>query len=157
MNAPLKFAAAPVRKTIVVKAPQVRAFEVFTARFASWWPKSHHIGSAEMAEAVIEPRMGGRWYEEGVDGSECQWGEVLTWEPPSRLVLSWRINGEFKPDPSLDSAVEVRFIAEDANTTRVELEHRICAVDAEAIRAAVDSPRGWGSLLAIYAEAAQGA
>jgi uncharacterized protein YndB with AHSA1/START domain len=156
MNAPSKIAAAPVRKSIVVKAPQARAFEVFTARFASWWPKSHHIGSAEMAEAIIEPRMGGRWYERGVDGSECDWGEVLAWEPPSRVVLSWRINAQFKLDASLDSAVEVRFIAENAATTRVELEHRITAVDAEAIRAAVDSPNGWGGLLEVYGKAAEG-
>ncbi|HEY1962576.1 MAG TPA: SRPBCC family protein [Rhizomicrobium sp.] len=156
MNASSKIAAAPVRKSIVVKAPQARAFEVFTARFASWWPKSHHIGSAEMAEAIIEPRMGGRWYERGVDGSECDWGEVLAWEPPSRVVLSWRINAQFKLDASLDSAVEVRFIAENAATTRVELEHRITAVDAEAIRAAVDSPNGWGGLLEVYGKAAEG-
>jgi len=88
MNAPLKITPAPVRKTIVVKAPQARAFEVFTTRFGSWWPKSHHIGSAEMAEAIVEPRMGGRWYEKGVDGSECEWGKVLAWEPPFRVVLS---------------------------------------------------------------------
>src|SRR5690348_12901038 len=129
MNAPLKINAAPVRKSILVNAPQARAFQVFTTHFASWWPKSHHIGAAEMAEAVIEPHLGGRWYEKSVDGSECQWGEVLAWEPPSRVVLSWRINGQFKLDMSLDSSVEVRFIAQDRNTTLVELEHRVCAVD----------------------------
>jgi uncharacterized protein YndB with AHSA1/START domain len=156
MNAAVKIAPARVRKSIVVKAPQARAFDVFTARFGSWWPKSHHIGPAEMAEAVIEPRMGGRWYEKGVDGSECDWGRVLAWEPPSRIVLSWRINGQFKLDEGVDSAVEVRFIAEDANTTRVELEHRMTAVDAETLRAAVDAPQGWSGLLAVYADAAQG-
>jgi uncharacterized protein YndB with AHSA1/START domain len=156
MNAPVKITPAPVRKTIVVKAPQSRAFEVFTARFGHWWPKSHRIGSAEMAEAVIEPHIGGRWYERGVDGSECEWGEVLAWEPPSRVVLSWRINSQFKLDDNMDSAVEVRFIAQDANTTRVELEHRITAMDAEGLRAAVDAPQGWSGLLAVYAEAAQG-
>jgi uncharacterized protein YndB with AHSA1/START domain len=157
MNAPMKITPAPVRKSLVVKAPQARAFEAFTARFGSWWPKSHHIGSAEMAEAVIEPRKGGRWYEKGIDGSECDWGNVLMWEPPSRVVLSWRLNGQFRIDADVESEVEVRFVAEDANTTRVELEHRIAAADAEAIRAAVDAPNGWSGLLAIYAEAAQGA
>ena len=153
MNAP-KITPAPVRKTIVVQAPQARAFEVFTTRFGSWWPKSHHIGAAEMAEAIIEPRRGGRWYEKGVDGSECDWGEVLAWEPPSRVVLSWHLNGQFKIDENVDSEVEVRFVGEDANTTRVELEHRITAADAEAIRVAVDSPNGWSGLLAAYAEKA---
>jgi len=156
MNAPVKITPAPVRKTIVVNAPQPRAFEVFTTRFGSWWPKSHHIGPAEMAEAIIEPRIGGRWYEKGIDGSECEWGKVLAWEPPSRLLLSWRINAQFKLDDNMDSAVEVRFVAEDANTTRVELEHRITAVDAEVLRVAVDAPQGWSGLLAVYADAAQG-
>jgi uncharacterized protein YndB with AHSA1/START domain len=156
MNAPLKIAAAPVRKSIVVKAPQAHAFEVFTLRFASWWPKSHHIASAEMADAIIEPRIGGRWYEKGLDGSECDWGRVLAWEPPSRVVLSWHLNGQFKIDQNMQSEVDVRFFAEDESTTRVELEHRITATDAEAIRAAVDSPNGWSGLLAAYAATAQG-
>ena len=155
MNAPLKITVAPVRKSIVVKAPQARAFEVFTTRFGSWWPKSHHIGAAEMANAIIEPRLGGRWYEKGVDGSECKWGNVLAWEPPSRVVLSWHVNSQFKIDENVQSEVDVRFTAEDANTTRVELEHRITAADAEAMRAAVDSPNGWSGLLGAYAEAAQ--
>jgi len=156
MNAPLKITPAPVRKSIVVQAAQKRAFEVFTARFGSWWPKSHHIGSSEMEEAIIEPRRGGRWYEKGVDGSECQWGEVLVWEPPSRVTLSWRLNSKFQIDEGVESTVDVRFIAESANITRVELVHAICAADAEDIRAAVDSPNGWTTLIGVYAEAAGG-
>ncbi len=150
-----KITAAPVRKSIVVNATQARAFEVFTTRFGSWWPKSHHIAAVEMKEAAIEPRQGGRWYEKGIDGSECRWGEVLVWDPPSKLVLSWRLNSKFQVDETLESEVEVRFIADGANTTRVELEHRIASVDAEALRGMVDSPNGWGGLLALYAEAAE--
>jgi uncharacterized protein YndB with AHSA1/START domain len=145
---------APVKKSVRVRASQARAFEVFTARFDSWWPKSHHIGKAEMKEAVIEPRAGGRWYEKGVDDSECNWGTVLAWEPPSRVVLSWQINGKFQPDEGVQSEVEIRFIPESANATRVELEHRIAAADAEDIRGAVDSPQGWGSLLELFAQRA---
>lgn len=154
MNAPLKITAAPVRKSIVVKAPQAHAFEVFTARFGTWWPKSHHIAAAEMADVIVEPRQGGRWYEKGVDGSECDWGTVLAWEPPQRLVLSWHLNGNFQRDENVESAVEVRFIPDGEDTTRVELEHRVTAVDAEAVRTAVDSPNGWSALLGSYAEAA---
>jgi uncharacterized protein YndB with AHSA1/START domain len=157
MNAPLKLRPAPVRKSIVVKAPQARAFEVFTARFGDWWPKSHHIATADMADGIIEPREGGRWYEKGVDGSECDWGKVLKWEPPSRLVLSWHLNSKFQIDETVDSEVDVRFIAEGADLTRVELEHRIAAADAQGIRAAVDAPNGWTTLLSLYAEAAGGA
>jgi uncharacterized protein YndB with AHSA1/START domain len=150
-----RITAAPVRKTIQVNAPQARAFEVFTARFGSWWPKGHHIAAVEMKEAIIEPRRGGRWYEKGIDGSECLWGEVLVWEPPSKVVLSWRLNSKFQIDETVESEVEVRFIADGVNATRVELEHRIASTDAEAIRAGVDSPQGWGGLLALYAEVAQ--
>ena len=142
---------APVRKKIVVNAPQTHAFDVFATRFDSWWPKDHRIGKSAMQEAVIEPRTGGRWYEKGEDGGECEWGRVLAWEPPARLVLSWTINGKFQVDESVESEVEIRFIPESANRTRVELEHRIAAADAQSLREAVDSPRGWGSLLETYA------
>jgi len=154
MNAPLKLTVAPVRKTIVVNASQARAFDVFTAKFGAWWPKSHHIAKVEMDNVYIEPRQGGRWYEKGVDGSECDWGKVLSWEPPNRVVLSWHLNGKFELDESVESAVDVRFIAESPTTTRIELEHRVTAVDAEEIRAAVDSPGGWSGLLTMYADAA---
>jgi len=156
MNAPLKITPTPVKKTITVQASQRRAFEVFTSRVGTWWPKSHHIAKVEMANVFIEPRQGGRWYERGVDGSECDWGKVLAWEPPGRVVLSWHLNSKFALDEAVDSAVDVRFIAENAHTTRVELEHRITAADAEAIRAQVDSPGGWGGLLAAFAAAANG-
>lgn len=145
---------APVRKNIIVNAPQVHAFDVFARRFDVWWPREHHIGKPAMTEAVIEPRAGGRWYEKGEDGSECDWGRVLAWEPPNRLVLSWTINGKFQVDETVESEVEVRFIAENERTTRVELEHRIAAADAQALREAVDSPRGWEGLLEIYKGAA---
>lgn len=145
---------APVRKVIVVNAPQAHAFDVFARRFDVWWPRDHHIGKTAMKTAVIEPRAGGRWYERGEDGSECEWGRVLRWEPPNRLVLSWTINGKFQVDGTVESEVDVQFLAEGEKRTRVELEHRIAAADAAALRDAVDSPRGWGSLLEIYAKEA---
>jgi uncharacterized protein YndB with AHSA1/START domain len=153
MNAPLKITPSSVRKSIMVKVPQAHAFEIFTARFGAWWPKSHHIATAEMADAIIELRLGGRWYEKSVDGAECDWGKVLVWEPPSRIVLSWHLNSKFQLDDAVDSEVDVQFIAESPDITRVELEHRILAVDAEGIRAAVDAPNGWTGLLGSYAEA----
>jgi uncharacterized protein YndB with AHSA1/START domain len=151
---PQLITAAPVKKMLRVKASQATAFEVFTARIGSWWPQSHHIGKVDMKEAVIEPRQGGRWYERGVDGSECEWGTVLAWQPPEKIVLSWYLNSKFEYDRSIKSEVEVRFIAEGANTTRVELEHRISAADAEIIRDKVDAPGGWTMLLDLYAQKA---
>ena len=147
----------PVRKSVRVSAPPQRAFEVFTAGIGRWWPKSHHIGSAELDTQVIEPKVGGRWFERGVDGAECEIGKVLVWEPPSRLVLGWQLNADWKFDPDLVTEVEVRFLPDGANATRVELEHRNLERlrdRAEALRQQIDSPEGWGGLLQLFAQSA---
>ena len=83
----------PVRYAVTVPLPAERAFTLFTEGFNSWWP-GHHIGTAEMAEAVLEPRTGGRYYERGVDGSECEWGQVLACDPPHRIVVAWQITAQ---------------------------------------------------------------
>src|SRR5262245_50814924 len=103
---------APVRKSVVVNVGAARAFDAFTRSIDRWWPRSHHIGKTQTWQAVIEPRIGGRWYERGDDGSECDWGKVLAWEPPSRVVLAWQLSAEFQYDPNLITTVEVRFIAQ---------------------------------------------
>src|SRR5262245_46311636 len=98
-----------VRKTVTVNSPPKRAFEVFTQKIAAWWQlESHHIGAATPSVAVIEPRVGGRWYERGTDGSECDWGSVLVWEPPHRLVLAWSIGSDWKYNARLQTEVDVR-------------------------------------------------
>jgi len=148
---------APVRKSVRVSAPPQRAFEVFTAGIGWWWPKSHHIGKADLETQVIEPRAGGRWYERDVDGTECDIGKVLVWDPPSRLVLGWQLTPDWTFDPELITEVEVLFIADGANATRVELEHRNLerlGPRADAMREQVDSPNGWGALLQLFAETA---
>jgi uncharacterized protein YndB with AHSA1/START domain len=149
--------ALTVRKTIVVNAPRERAFQVFTAGFDSWWPRGHHIGKADMLAAVMEPKPGGRWFEKGVDGSECDWGRVLVWEPPSRVMLTWQLNGRWEPEPSAFSEVDVRFIAEGPSRTRVELEHRGIErhTYAEDLKTGVDSPEGWSGLLQMFIEKAE--
>lgn len=145
-----------VNRTVVVRANREHAFTVFTERFFSWWPKAHHIGEADLADAIIEPREGGRWYERGVDGSECDWGTVLAWEPPERLVLSWHLQGDFSyhPDPAKASEIEVRFIAEAPDRTRVELDHRHIERhdDPERVFNGVGSPGGWLGILAALAD-----
>ncbi|MFW6034512.1 MAG: metalloregulator ArsR/SmtB family transcription factor [bacterium] len=147
-----------VHAKITVGAPVEHAFRVFTESFHTWWPTGYHIGQAEMAEAVLEPRAGGRWYERGVDGSECDWGRVLAWEPPHRLVLTWQINGEWRydADPEHASEVEVRFTADGPEQTTVELEHRHLdrLPDGQAMRDAVGGDRGWAGILERYREAA---
>lgn len=152
--------AAPaviVVKSTVVRASAAHAFAVFTGKFGAWWPlDSHHIGEAAAATAIIEPRAGGRWFERGVDGRECDWGRVLAWEPPTRLLLQWQLDSEFAFDPKLHTEVEVRFIAEAADRTRVEIEHRLLeryGDQTERMRSAFDSERGWSGMLSCFAAA----
>jgi uncharacterized protein YndB with AHSA1/START domain len=155
---------APAIPTLSGKAtvalPVERAFAFFTDSFGSWWPAEYHIGQAEMADAVLEPREGGRWYERGVDGSECDWGRVLAWEPPHRLVVTWQVNGhwQFDPDPAHASEIEVRFTADGPEQTTVELEHRHLdrLVAGQAIHDTIEvSGGGWIAVLQAYAHAAE--
>lgn len=143
---------APVRHSVHVKATAAKAFEVFTAGMNNWWLRSHKIGPADLKTVMVEPRSGGRWYEIDTDGSECDWGKVLAWEPPHRLLLGWQIRPEFKYDPNLITEVEITFVA-DGDGTRVTLEHRDLerfGDKAEAMRGAVNS--GWPALLGEFAK-----
>jgi uncharacterized protein YndB with AHSA1/START domain len=137
-----------VRTSVVVDAPIERAFSVFTEDMASWWPPDHHVLKAELAEMVFEPRVGGYVYDRGVDGSECRWARVLAYEPPSRVVFSWDISLQWQveTDPERTSEVEVRFLAESPERTRVDLEHRHLERHGEGwerMRDAVGSEGGW--------------
>ena len=148
-----------VRKEITVEASQTRAFNVFTQEHGVWWPlATHHIGNAAAETAIIEPRAGGRWFERAADGSECDWGRVLVWDPPGRLVLSWEISADWKHDASVDTQVEVRFVALGPALTRVELEHRQLerfGVAAEQMRGIFDSEGGWNGILKLFAARAR--
>ena len=117
---------ASVRTQVVVEVPIERAFSVFTEQFDSVKPREHNMLAVEIAESVFEPREGGRIYDRGVDGSECQWARVLAYEPPHRVVFSWDISPRWQIESDLEktSEVEVRFISETPERTRVELEHR---------------------------------
>lgn len=150
-----------VRTETVVKAPIDRAFHVFTEEMGSWWNPDHHILQSEFRKTVFELREGGRIYDVGVDGSECCWARVLAIEPPHRLVFSWDISPrwEIEPDHDKASEVEVRFVAEGEDTTRVELEHRNLDRHGEGWegeRGAVGSPGGWPDGLRRFAEYVEG-
>jgi uncharacterized protein YndB with AHSA1/START domain len=149
---------AAIRKSLTVAASPEKAFAVFTDGFDRWWPKSHTIGSGALKQAIMEPRQGGRWYGIGVDGSENEWGEVLAWEPPGRLLLAWRINGQWAYDPGCNTEIEVLFTATANGHTQVEFEHRHLerlGEGAEGARNAMDSPGGWGGILAGFKQAAE--
>jgi uncharacterized protein YndB with AHSA1/START domain len=152
-----RVAVAPVRKTVSVKAAPERAFEIFTARMTTWWIRSYTINRSPIREIILEPRVGGRWFERGEDGSECQWGRVLAWEPPSRLLLTWQITASWAYDPDLKTEVEARFVPEGAGT-RVEIEHRLEGYgDAAAEMFKVfDGPGAWQGLLDAFAAQVSG-
>jgi uncharacterized protein YndB with AHSA1/START domain len=150
-------AATSIRHEIVVDAPIARAFAVFTDDFGSFKPPEHNMLGVEIAETVFEPRAGGRVYDRGTDGSECQWARVLAYEPPDRVVISWDISPRWQIETDLEktSEVEVRFIAEAPNRTRVELEHRNLDHHRdgwEAVRDGVDSAGGWPLYLQRFAD-----
>jgi uncharacterized protein YndB with AHSA1/START domain len=147
----------PLSGTVTVGVPVERAFSVFTASFNTWWPAQYHIGTADIAEAILEPKEGGRWYERGVDGSECDWGRVLAWEPPHRLVVTWQINGvwQYDPDPAHASEIEVRFREVGPGETTVEVEHRHLdrLVEGQALRDGITGGGGWDAVLEVFAKA----
>jgi uncharacterized protein YndB with AHSA1/START domain len=146
-----------VQASIVVEAPIERAFSVFTEGFGSFKPPEHNILAVEIAETVFEPRVGGHLYDRGVDGSECRWARVLAYEPPNRVVISWDISPHWQLETNLEKAseVEVRFVAETPDPTRVELEHRNLERHGEGwegVRDGVAGDDGWPLYLQRYAE-----
>jgi len=150
-----QISSQPVQKSITVKAGAERAFRVFTEGVDAWWPRGHHIGKSPMTKAVIEGRAGGRCYSEQADGTECDWGRILVWEPSQRFVMAWQVSPawQYEPDVAKSSEVEVRFTAEPDGSTRVDLEHRYFerhGAGADAMRAAIDSPNGWNGLLDLF-------
>jgi uncharacterized protein YndB with AHSA1/START domain len=150
-----------VRHEVVVEAPIERAFSVFTDDFGAFKPRAHNMLAVDIAETIFEPRVGGHLYDRGVDGSECRWARILAYEPPNRVVFSWDISPQWQVETDLEktSKVEVRFIAETPDRTRVMLEHRDLDRHLEgweAVRAGVDSEGGWPLYLCRYAEVVAG-
>jgi uncharacterized protein YndB with AHSA1/START domain len=157
----IRAADASVRTQVVVEAPLERAFHVFVDEIESWWDPDHHILEGQVAETVVEPRVGGHIYDRGVDGSECRWATVLAYERPHRIVFSWNITTDWKLETDLEktSEVEVTFTPEGAERTRVELEHRNLDRHGpgwDGMRDAVGSPDGWSTGLRRFADHLEG-
>jgi uncharacterized protein YndB with AHSA1/START domain len=149
-----------VRHSIVVEAPIERAFSVFTDGFGTFKPPEHNLLGVDIAETVFETHVGGNIYDRGVDGSECRWARVLAFEPPHRVVFSWDISPQWQiePDPDKTSEIEVTFVAEGADRTRVELEHRNLDRHGDAwegLREGVGGDGGWPLYLDRFAQQLQ--
>lgn len=148
--------AMVVRKQVVVNTAITQAFAAFTERFGDFKPPEHNLLQAPIAETVFEPRVGGHIVDRAADGSECRWARILAYEPPHRVVFSWDIGPQWQveTDPELTSEVEVRFVAEGPNRTRVELEHRHLDRHGpgwQSVGEGVDGDQGWPLYLTRYA------
>lgn len=149
-----------LRASVTVRAPAERAFAAFTEGMSDWWIREFTwSGPAALAAIGMEPRVGGACYEIGPHGFRCDWGRVLAWDPPDRVVFTWQIDPSRapQPDPAKASEVEVRFQA-DGPSTRVDLEHRHFArhghTQHDRYRTAMID--GWTQLLARYRRAVSG-
>jgi uncharacterized protein YndB with AHSA1/START domain len=145
-----------VRRAVVVNAPQAKAFAAFTERLGDFKPPEHNLLGAPIAETVFEPRAGGHIYDRAEDGTQCRWARVLAYEPPDRVVFSWDISPQWQiePDPDRTSEVEVRFVPESPDRTRVELEHRHLDRHGpgwQSVAEGVGGDQGWPLYLARYA------
>ena len=152
---------AAVRREIVVDASIETAFAAFVERFGDFKPPEHNLLGAEISETRFEPKVGGHIYDKAADGSECRWARVLAYEPPERVVFSWDISpqGQLEDDERNASEVEVRFVAETPERTRLELEHRHLDRHGpgwESLRDGVDSDGGWPLYLARFADLVTG-
>lgn len=146
-----------VRKSVSVEASQDHAFDVFVHQQSTWWPKEHCLGEPPLQRAVVEPKAGGRWYEIDSKGAECNWGRVVAYDPTSGVVLAWQITADWKYDPDIYTEVEVRFVSETPNITRVDLEHRgleAYGEAAEKMRELFEHPDAWQKSLELFRAAA---
>lgn len=145
-----------VRREVVVAASVEKAFATFTERFGDFKPREHNLLGAPIVETTFEPRVGGHIYDRAEDGTECRWARVLVFEPPHRVVFSWDISPrwQLESDPANASEVEVCFVAETPERTRVELEHRHLDRHGPmwpSMRDGVAGPGGWPLYVSRYA------
>ena len=156
MNSHTQVPRTTVSHSVVVEAPLERAFHVFVEQFDQIKPREHNLLRVDIAESVFEPRVGGHLYDRGVDGTKCHWARVLAYEPPHRIVISWDISPQWQLETDRDrtSEVEIRFIAEGAERTRVQLEHRNLDRHGErweGLREDIGGDQGWPLYLQGYA------
>lgn len=144
-----------VTRSIAVPLAPEAAFDLFTARMSEFWPASHSIGASPFQAVVMEPGVGGRWFERSADGAECLWGRVLAWNPPNRVVLAWQINADWKYDPDFETEVTVTFTEIERGRTKLELRHghlERFGVRAAEMKDTFESPNAWDGILAAYAD-----
>jgi uncharacterized protein YndB with AHSA1/START domain len=158
MNSTSSQSSTSLHVSITVDAPVEHAFRVFTERFDEIKPREHNLLSVPIERTVLEARVGGTIYDVGTDGSTCVWARVLACDPPNRLVFSWDITPrwEVESDHARTSEVELQFVAESPERTRVELEHRHLDRHSDGWQAFsnLDTGNGWPLYLERFRAAA---
>ena len=155
MTDPQTGTITPVRASVTVTADQERAFAFFTGRMGAWWNPDFSIGEEPLADVMVEPRVGGAWFEVGSGGARCPWGRVLAWEPSARVLLAWQITAQWAYDPDFETELEITFTPVDGGT-RVDLEHSKLeryGDDAPDLLGQYESAGGWIGLLQRFAGA----
>jgi len=146
---------APIVQSVTVSVPPDRAFALFTGSMGRWWQRGKTIAAKPHVEIVIEPRPEGRWFERDEDGTETDWGRVLAWDPPGRVLLGWQLDASFKFDPDLTTDVEITFVPEGGGT-RVTLTHRhLERFGDSAERVASQLGGGWPTFVQMFADFAE--
>lgn len=142
---------APIIHSVHVPVAPARAFELFTQRISEWWPVKCTVGVKPHVSITIEPRENGKWAERDEDGVETQWGRIIAWQPPSRILFGWQLSSEWKHDPSVETEVELTFTA-TASGTEVRVEHRnLERLGKDAAVTAEQLNGGWPTRLADFA------
>lgn len=151
-----------IQESVIVSLSRHHAFFLFVEDVSHWWPRRFSWSQDKLVRMIIEPRVAGRCTEIGPLGFRCDWGRVLEYAPPSRLVFSWQIGpGAIpEPDPDRSSTVYVHFTAIGSVNTYVKVRHD--GFDrhgrrGEDCRRVMLSEHGWPLILRRYREAASGA
>ena len=142
----------PLRFVFEADCDAGQAFALWTERAWLWWPRSHTSAPGSGARIVFQPGVGGRIFERLPEGTETDWGSVLVWQPPTRLVYAWHIFS----DSADATEVEVRFTDNGNGTTRVEIEHRGWEAFTDADQRRARNQAGWEGLVRHYRAACAG-
>ena len=141
----------PIEIAFDVDCDPEHAFDVWTSGTSMWWPKSHTVSVDPDLDVVFEPMVGGRIYERLRSGAEHDWGRIVTWEPPSRIVYEWHL----RADREDATEVEIRFNRAEGGGTEVKIEHRGWErLGAKGPARREGNFAGWGGLLPHFVEAA---
>lgn len=139
----------PIRLEVTVRRSMQDAFSQFTGRLTDWWPSQRFtFGPGRSHEVLMDPFVGGRFYERYKDGDEFTSGEVLAWEPPRRVVFTGR--GQW----AVSTRVTVLFTSDEPLATRVQVEHSGWEHMSDGLVRRNEYANGWPAVMGAFVGAA---